>query len=234
MKFHPVISIVLGVTASFVLYLIALSLIGYGWVNGFLTIFSYIIGGFIAVFYARKKKIQYALYEGIILILILEFLTNFIVSSDVFVYFVYSISIFLLAMIGGMIGLMIDKNYSGFNPYISVLAGSFIGTACIGITSILGYNPDSLHLGMINIIGGIVSFMIGGFLSTILAKEKNVLDGFFTGVILLIIIAIPMQLLFYMPIIIHILGFIIYFVSAVIGGYLAIITAKHQKLISNG
>ena len=228
MKFHPVISIILGIIASFALHFISLSLFTYGLVAAVPSIFSYIFGGFIATYFAKKKTIQYALYEGIFIMLIIVIL-ELLASSDIYTSFIYGVLIILLAIIGGMIGLLIDKNYNGFNPYLAVLAGSFIGTSCIGITSILGYNPDSLHLGVIDIVGGILSFMIGGFLSTILAKERNILDGLCTGVILLLIITISSWLIFHKPIIIHILEFIIYFVSAVIGGYLAIKITEHQQ-----
>jgi len=111
MRFHPVISIFLGVIVSFVLSLIALSFFVYFWINLFIIIFSFILGGFLAVFYAREKKIQYALYEGIAVILVLEFVTNFVASPQAFVFLIFSILIFLLAMTGGMVGLIVDKKY---------------------------------------------------------------------------------------------------------------------------
>lgn len=231
MKFHPVISIGSGVIVSFTLFFISAILYGYIWFD-LSPIISFIFGGFIAVYFAKEKKIQYALYEGIIVLLILEFLTNFVASSYVSVYLVYSVLIILLTIIGGMIGLMMDKNYNGFNPFLALFAGSFIGALCIWITSTHGYNPDSVPIGLIDIIVGIIFFMIGGFLSTILAKERKIQYGIYTGVLILLIIAIVQQLLS-QPFVIHILGFVIYIVSAVIGSYLAVVVAKHQQQISN-
>lgn len=146
MRFHPIILIILGVVASFALHFISLSLFTYGWVATVPAIFSYIFGGFIATYFAKERMIRYALYEGIFIMLIIVLL-ELLASSDVYTSFIYGVLIILLAIIGGMIGLMIDKNFNGFNTYLAVLAGSFIGASCIWIVSILGYNPDSLHLG---------------------------------------------------------------------------------------
>lgn len=220
MKFHPVVSICSGVIISFILFFISLLLSDYGRVDLALLIFSYIFGGFIAVYFAKKKKIQYALYEGIVIMLIVIIL-ELHVSADAFTSFVYGVLIILLAVIGGMIGLMTEKNHNGFNPFLALFAGSFIGASCIWIASTFGYNPDSVHIGLIDIVVGIVSFMIGGFLSTFLAKEKKIQYGIYTGLIIIIIIVI-VQLLSHKPIVIQPVGFIIYFVSAAIGGYLAV------------
>nr|WP_319374801.1 hypothetical protein [uncultured Methanobacterium sp.] len=231
MKFHPVVSICSGVIISFTLFFISLLLSDYGRLDLALLIFSYIFGGFIAVYFAKKKKIQYALYEGIVIMLIVIIL-ELHVSADAFTSFIYGVLIIILAIIGGMIGLMADKNYNGFNPFLALFAGSFIGASCIWIASTLGFNPDARYIGVINIIVGIISFMIGGFSSTFLDKEKKIQYGIYTGIIILIII-IMQQLLSHNPIIIQPLGFIIYIVSAVIGSYLAVVVAKHQKQTSN-
>lgn len=69
MRFHPVVSIIFGVIISFMLYLIAISVFGVmGWVGAFqaiqgaswfgtfLLIISYILGGFIATYFAKEKR----------------------------------------------------------------------------------------------------------------------------------------------------------------------------------
>ncbi|BDZ68396.1 hypothetical protein [Methanobacterium ferruginis] len=231
MKFHPVVSIFSGVIISFILFFISALLYGYIWFD-LSPIISFIFGGFIAVYFAKEKKIQYALYEGIIVLLIFEFLTNFVASSYFSVYLIYSVLIILLTIIGGMIGLMMDKNYNGFNPFLALFAGSFIGALCIWIASTHGYNPDSVPIDLMDIVIGIIFFMIGGFLSTILAKEKKIQYGIYTGIFILTIIAVK-QLLSHQPFVIHILGFIIYLVFAVIGSYLAVVVVNHQKQTSN-
>lgn len=152
MRFHPVISIFIGVIVSFLLHLVTQSLFVYGWISIFYSTFSYIFGGFIAVFYAREKKIQYGLYEGILIILILNLLA-FIASSNVYTISIlyYGIFVILLAILGGIIALITDKkNYNGFSPLLAIIGGSVIGYSCIILlTSIINFNPhpnDSLQV----------------------------------------------------------------------------------------
>jgi hypothetical protein len=231
MRFHPVTSIFLGAVASLALYLIILPLFGNVWVDAFIVIFSYIFGGFIAIFYAREKKIQYALYEGIFVMLIIVLLM-LMASSRVSTVFNYGVLIIALAMIGGMIGLMPDKNYKDFSPFLAMIGGSVIGYSCmIFLNLITGFNlnPD-YSLRMILFVIGIVSFVIGGFLSAYLAKEKKLRYGIYTGIIIIILGLLGMQpsLIYKLPVI-HGVAIAIYVISAVIGSYLAIIVAKHQN-----
>jgi len=151
MRFHPVISVFIGVIVSFVLHLVTQSLFVYGWISVFVATFSYIFGGFIAVFYAREKKIQYGLYEGILIILILDLLA-FIASSSVSTISIlyYGIFVILLAILGGIIALITDKNYNGFSPLLAIIGGSVIGYTCMQfLTSIIDFNlapNDSLQV----------------------------------------------------------------------------------------
>lgn len=97
MKIHPVSSIFLGVIVSLILYLIVHPLFAGIWFDAVIIIFSYTIGGLISVFYTRKKKIQYALYNGICVMLIIVLLA-FNASSDFsgIGFFYYSVLIFYL------------------------------------------------------------------------------------------------------------------------------------------
>lgn len=62
---------------------------------------------------------------------------------------------------------------------LAIIAGSIIGYSCIVLlTLITGHAPDSYSLGAIDIAVGVISFVIGGFLSVILAKEKKYNMGF--------------------------------------------------------
>lgn len=231
MKFHPVLSIFLGVIASLALYLIILPLIAYDLVDAFIVIFSYMIGGFIAVFYAREKKIQYALYEGILTMLIIVLLI-LISSSHASIIFNYSVLIILLAIFGGMIGLMIDKNYNGFSSLLAIIGGSVIGYSCMILLNLkIGYNLDpNYSLQVIAFVIGIVSFVIGGFLSSFLAKEKKLQYGIYTGIIITILGLSGLQpsLIYKLPII-HGGAIAIYIIFTVIGSYLAMMAAKYQK-----
>lgn len=122
MKFHPVISIFLGVIVSFILYLIALSVFGViGWIGAFIIIpgsswfgtllltISYILGGFIATYLAKEKKIQYGVYTGVIILtigIIQTSINNFPVVIHISKFIVYIIS----AAIGGYLAVLLAKH----------------------------------------------------------------------------------------------------------------------------
>lgn len=251
MRFHPVVSIILGAIISFILYLIAISVFGViGWIGGFqaiqgaswfgtfLLIISYTLGGFIATYFAKEKKIQYALYEGIFILFIFSILTvpnsHLDAATLLLSLFSYGILLLLLAVTGGMFGQMTDEKFNGFNSLLAVIAGSITGYSCVVLLTLFtGHAPDSYSLGAIEIIVGVISFVIGGFLSVFLAKEKKIQIGIYTGLTILAIILIidliqmlTNHWLFY----IHIIIYVGYVISAAIGGYMAISLAKHLKL----
>lgn len=117
-------------------------------------------------------------------------------------------------------------------PYLPLLGGSVIGYTCmLFLTSIIDFNlapNDSLQVSFFVI--GIVSFVIGGFLSTYLAKEKKLRYGIYTGIIIIILGLLGQQpsLIYKLPVI-HGVAIAIYVISAVIGSYMAILVAKYQK-----
>jgi len=250
MRFNPVVSIILGVIVSFVLYLIVISVFGViGWIGAFqaiqgaswfgtfLLIISYALGGFIATYFAKEKKIEYALYEGIFILLIFGIMTvpnSSLDATKLLVLFSYGgILLLLLAVTGGMFGQMINEKFNGFSPILAVIAGSIIGYSCVVLLTLFtGHAPDSYSLGAINIAVGVISFVIGGFLSAFLAKEKKIQNGIYTGLIILaiiLIIGLIQMLTNHWPVYFHIIGFVGYIISAVIGSYMAILVAKHQK-----
>ena len=74
MKFHPVISITLGLITTFVFSAIVGFIFFYGVPNfgnvspGFIPFFIFILllGGFISTNFANEMKIRYSIYEGLI------------------------------------------------------------------------------------------------------------------------------------------------------------------------
>lgn len=72
--------------------------------------------------------------------------------------------------------------------------------------------------------------MIGGFLSAFLAKEKKLRYGIYTGIIIIVLGLLGQQpsLIYKLPVI-HGVAIAIYIISSVIGSYLTILVAKHQK-----
>lgn len=251
MRFHPIISIILGVIVSFILYFIAV--LGFGafawvgaaistrpgssWSGVFLLIVSYILGGFIATYFTKEKKIKYGLYEGLILILIYFLWTAPIWyleynNVNTFPTIFANLMILLLAITGGMFGKITDKNYKGFSPILSIIAGLAIGYSCMGVLVLItGHYPGSYTLDIIGITVGVISFLIAGFITLFLSKEKRIINGLYTGVIINLFGLLQASL--YTTVIIHVGAISLYIFSAVIGGYLAIVVAKYQKQISN-
>ena len=83
MRFHPIVSIFLGVIACYILRLIGINGFGvtrwvgavlvlpeYSWFGTYLIIVSFILGGFIATYFAKERNMKYGLFEGIIIILL--------------------------------------------------------------------------------------------------------------------------------------------------------------------
>lgn len=250
MRFHPTISIFLGGIVSFVLYFIAVTVFGVigwtsafqaiqgvSWFGTFLLIVSYILGGFIATYFAKEKKLKYALYDGIIILLIFSVLTVPNSSLDattlILSLFSYGILLLLLAVTGGMFGQMINEKFNGFSPIIAIIGGSIIGYSCVVLLTLFtGHSLDSYSLGVINIVVGVISFIIGGFLSTFLAKGKKIQNGIYTGLTILaiiLIIGLIQMLANHWQVYIHMIGYVVYVISAVIGAYIGIKTAKNQK-----
>lgn len=79
LRFHPVISIILGLIVFFILRGIAvflgasswvgavLVIPGYSWFGTILIVISSIFGGFIATYFAKDKNMKYGILEGIII-----------------------------------------------------------------------------------------------------------------------------------------------------------------------
>jgi len=127
-----------------------------------------------------------------------------------------------------MFALMMAENYRVFNPFLAIIAGSAIGFSCIALlTSITGNNPHpSYILRVFNIIVGVVFMVIGGFISTYLAKQKKIQYGIYTGIIIAIIGTTT--IIYHTPII-YGGAIIIYIISTAYGSYLAIIVTKNLK-----
>lgn len=90
---------------------------GASWFGTFLLIISYTLGGFIATYFTKEKKIQYALYEGIFLLIIFSILTvpnSSLDATKLLLLFIGGTLLLLFTVMGGMFGQMIDKNFNGF------------------------------------------------------------------------------------------------------------------------
>lgn len=246
MKLHPVISIILGFIIFSILTLIASTLyIAY---IDLLSLYfiSVLIGGFIATYLAKEMKIQYGIYEGL-LIVVMGFYLHFgvLVSlvSSTQIIITNTIYTIILASIGGFIGKMTVKSnresFNGFSPIYTIVIGLFITYFCNSILNVitgLYYYPVNSVLLFIIVIA-VISIVIGGFVTTFFAKEKKLLYGIYFGIIQIMIAilldnlthnAIPLNS--FSELIVYGIGInAAYLASAVIGGYLGIITFKRLK-----
>jgi hypothetical protein len=248
MKFHPVISIILGIIVLFVALISMVVILGPVIARNTLgiIIFSLILigAGFIATYFTKEKKIRYSLYEGIIIAALAAALA--VIRHNDIITVISEFIVYPLTMgIGGFLGKITDKNYrkrfekgskkgfnKGFNPILTIIAGIFIALVFSAflelITGIYKYNFNVKSFDLHFFVVGAISFVIGGFIATFFAKEKKIQYGIYLGIILIMF-----------SLVIHgtnnesyyiIIGKIaVYLLSAGFGGYIGVIVNKHLK-----
>ena len=115
MKFHPVISVVLGVITTFI-FLLFVGIIlmysifdagsGSSWFIPVL-LFGFLFGGFVATNFAKEIKIRYSIYEGLIVGVIISIVAYFgtlpsariEITQELFLILIFA----LLSGVGGYI-----------------------------------------------------------------------------------------------------------------------------------
>lgn len=100
MRFHPFVSIILGFIVFEIIYQIALE-----WFL-LLIYVAMVLGGFIATYFAKKRKIEFGLYEGMcIIISILLFTVYYGLNVSLGIGFIFmALVILLITGLGGLIG----------------------------------------------------------------------------------------------------------------------------------
>lgn len=76
-----------------------------------LTLIAFILGGFIAIYYAKERRILYGLYEGLLfvfIITIIDIILNYIYFSSLS-FLIYLPLIILIGAIFGTIGGFLGK-----------------------------------------------------------------------------------------------------------------------------
>ena len=226
MRFHPVVSIILGFVVLIILDLIVFLWLNIDSIAGFIIYFlSFIIGGFLAMYFAREKKIRYILYSLIPVIIVLFFLNQFF-SGLVAVIFM---------SIGGLLGKITYKDIRDirFNTRAIIIGivATYIIYFLVGLISFLVIHPTGQNDVFLLTFVLIGSSVIGGFIATFIPNEKNITNGILVGIGLLII---ALTITFVGDIVLSIIGqpnilirfnFISHFgsiLTATIGGYLAI------------
>lgn len=110
MRFNPVISIILGFVMYGVFADIAFPIFGISDIGAILHFIPVIVGGFIATYLAEEKRIQYGIYEGILIVLI-GYIFNIGHPFDSLSGQISGILfILILAGIGGIIGIKSRTN----------------------------------------------------------------------------------------------------------------------------
>ena len=233
MKLHPAVSIILGFVV-----LIILDLIVFLWLNidsnaGFITyILSFIIGGFLAMYFAREKKIRYILYSLMPVIIVLFFLNQFISGLMALIFM----------PIGGLLGKITYKDIRDirFNTRAIIIGiiATYIIYFLVALISSLVIHPTGQNGVLLLTFALIGSSVIGGFIATLIPNEKNFTNGILVGIGLLIIALI---IAFVGDIVLSVIGqpnilirfnFISHFgsiLAATIGGYLAIKASERYK-----
>jgi len=214
--------------------------------------FFLILGGFIATYFAKERKIRYGIYVGIGLIIL--YTLSYLFTKSHLNYYLYNDSywVLLFTFFGGFVGKITDKNqlHTGFSPISAIVSGLVIGLLCYdllwSITGIIvNVNYSFNSFGIINVAFGVISVVIGAFVTTFLAKEKKIRYGIYFGIILIIfwvldtsfedsINHIIIHENYYIHLGVFIITNVLYFFSAVIGGYLGIMADKKglkQRLI---
>lgn len=233
MRLKPVRSIFLGLLVFFVVFLISESL------HRFILLFlSFFLGGFIVMYFAREKKLQYLFYEGILILIFSIIMYPTIMPRLSVLGFIYLfLFILIFTGIGGFIGKKLaEKNIWSFNPVISVILGlivSYIILFFIGNLTLL-VASDSVFQ-QIGIVESTASLVVGGFIATFFAKEKKIQYGIYVGIIWMVLIGFVPSLIFGLPtsllnLVITVLMYIGFIIAPTAGSYLAIIVAEHQKL----
>lgn len=140
MKFHPIISIILGLFVALVLVMIPLVFDAPSLVGNAMFIFAFILGGFIATYFSKDKNIMYSIYMG----LIAAVLFSIIESPDglnklpaILLGFIQFPGMSLIGGLPGKIDYESVKQTKQFGPIIAIIA--MIAIFIIGISFFNAY-----------------------------------------------------------------------------------------------
>lgn len=219
MRFNPFISIFLGFITYLILYGICFSWFHIKSTVGLvLYLIFFIIGGFLATYFAKKRKIRYGLYEGIPLII---FTNMFHLTLERIIFSI--ILILSLSSIGGFLGMLTEKNNRKsfnkrlyrFNPYITMFLMLFI---TIPFFMGLSYLSSLQHIYFINFTFIFLFFIfLGGLIVAWFSKENKIKHSLYYGLILSIVLFAMWKGYFFK----YSFFLILMLISAIVGGIIA-------------
>lgn len=78
------------------------------------------------------------------------------------------------------------------HPIIAIITGFFVTVICLGFLELATgtftrISSSNTPFGVTNVVVGVISFLIGGFVSTFLAREKKIQYGIYLWIIYIII-----------------------------------------------
>ena len=250
MRFHPVASVILGVIAAIIFFgpLWNFSIFLFGetsWALWGLIFAALIIGGFIATYFTKEKRIRYGSYVGIILAAMMILWLGFEgIIMAIFQFMFYCVFFSVIAGIGGFIVKITDKSdkYSfkkrilnGFQPITSIITGIIV--TLIFTALIITISPSSASFvigGLINIAPEVISFVIGGFVTAFLVKkiQYGIYEGIYAEISLTLFLYLGSLAAGYSNAWNYYSLFatgVVYILFAGVGGCLGIIAVKHLK-----
>ena len=251
MKFHPVISIILGIIVTITLFGILLPAFKAGTLDSVVVfLIICVFSGFVATYFAKEKKMRYGIYEGIIITIFL--ICSVLATQRPSIILIGLIFMWIFPAIGGFLGKMTDENNrkkiktkylnNGLSSITAIITGIIITYVCSALLQLITgtyidiNNVSTAHFGLANFIVGATAIAIGAFITIYLAKEKKIKYGIYEGIIFIILSKLTKSLLemaygvnkpedYYI-----LLGTVIgYLLASIIGSYLGTMLDKHLK-----
>lgn len=138
MKFHPAISIILGLIISAILFAISIMTVNATSVEGnVVNISTLMVGGFIATYFSRDKKIRYSIYMGLLLAVLSSIIIYIKISNDLAVIIPGLLYFPLIALMGGLLGKMKFSNIQKTKRFSLILMVMAVIIICIVALSLL-------------------------------------------------------------------------------------------------
>ena len=208
MRYNPILSIILGAVVIIVLsFIAAVGLVEpHGNNNIIMDIYVIIatliliLGGFIATYLARDMKVRYSIYLGLILatlVTIGEIGRNLAGYKGIGFVILIFVLFTLFTGIGGFIAKMIEKSNrqlfkekhlnNGLSPVFSIVVGLVVAYIIAILLELITdtYQTHITSFGIVDFIIGVISIVIGAFVTTFLSKEKKILYGIYLGIIMI-------------------------------------------------
>ena len=234
MRFHLVVSVILGFIVSIVLGKTSLFLGNFSHSFYLLGYVGFFFGGFVATYIAREANLKQGIYVGIILVLY-YILVNIFSASVLYSVLINTIFLILvLTCFGGYFGKRgVDGSLRSFHPLAALIIG-FIVTfvLLIFIVAIMDFLlPDSTFSLIITVIL-MGMLLIGGFTTTYISREKKLQYGIYLGVLTILFVLIWNflvlgQLTQFNPLV-KILATAGYLLTPTIGGHIGIKISKKR------